>query len=66
MRYMPFEMIPYTTQDPRPFAFSVEFGVMLAFKDVLGFNKGCTHIEAFYKGRPVILGKPKRYKHQRN
>lgn len=66
MRYEPCEYLPYTERDPRPRSFSVGFAIMLAHRDVIGLTRGVLHIEEFYRGKPVVIGKPKRYKYQRN
>ncbi|MFC6998053.1 hypothetical protein [Rufibacter roseus] len=66
MTFDPFEYLPYSTKDVRPGHLSVGFGIYLHHRDVIGLTKGVMHIEEFYRGKPVLIGKPKRYKHQRN
>lgn len=68
MRFEPVEYLPYMYRDMTPRVLGVELGIMLAHRDVIGLTKGVMHIEEFhrYACKPVIMGKPKRYKYQRN
>ncbi|GAB2539935.1 hypothetical protein [Rufibacter soli] len=68
MRFDPCEYLPYTEKDPRPATFSVGFGVMFHYRDVIGKPRECLYIEEYYrwKQKPGLLRMPKRKKYQRN